>query len=129
MADKKLMVDSTIFIDYFRKTDKKNSRLYSHFRNFEQLYVSSVTEFEIICGATPATLEFWEDILSGVTVLNFDGKIARQAAKIVHQLKPMRKTIDKPDLFIAATALTNGLTLDTANKKHFVHIEGLKLLT
>ncbi len=27
MADKKLMVDSTILIDYFRKTDKNNSCL------------------------------------------------------------------------------------------------------
>lgn len=27
MADKKLMVDSTILIDYFRKTDKEKSRL------------------------------------------------------------------------------------------------------
>ncbi len=27
MTDKKLMVDSTILIDYFRKTDKEKSRL------------------------------------------------------------------------------------------------------
>ncbi len=32
MADKKLMVDSTILIDYFRKTDKNNSRLMSHLK-------------------------------------------------------------------------------------------------
>lgn len=32
MADKELMVDSTILIDFFRKTDKDNSRLVSHFR-------------------------------------------------------------------------------------------------
>ncbi len=45
MADKKLMVDSTIMIDYFRKTDKANSKLVAHFKTYEQFYISSVTEF------------------------------------------------------------------------------------
>jgi predicted nucleic acid-binding protein len=51
MADKKLMVDSTILIDYFRKTDKANSKLVAHFKNYDQLYISSVTEFEVVNGA------------------------------------------------------------------------------
>jgi predicted nucleic acid-binding protein len=68
-------------------------------------------------------------MLSRFTVLDFDSKAARQAADIVSQLKTRRKTIDKPDLFIAATAIINGLTLDTLNIKHFTHIEGLNLLT
>lgn len=40
MADKKLMVDSTILIDYFRKTDKTNSRLVSHFKNYIKRYTT-----------------------------------------------------------------------------------------
>jgi len=63
------------------------------------------------------------------TVLDFDSKVARQAADIVAQLKTKRKTIDKPDLFIAATAVINGLVLDTLNIKHFIHIDSLNLLT
>ncbi len=58
MADKKLMVDSSILIDYFRRKDKANSILISHFRNYDHLYISSVTEFEIVNGATPAHLQF-----------------------------------------------------------------------
>jgi len=50
------MVDSTILIDYFRKTDKNNSRLVSHFKKYDKLYISSVTEFEVINGATAAHL-------------------------------------------------------------------------
>ncbi len=42
MVDK-LMVDSTILIDYFRKTDKRNSQLVNHFKNYDILYISSVT--------------------------------------------------------------------------------------
>ena len=128
MADKKLMVDSTILIDYFRKTDKNNSTLVSHFRNYDHLYISSVTEFEVINGASPMHLEFWNQMLARFRILNFDSLTARLAAKIVQQLKAKRKTIDKPDLFIAATAIAHGLTLDTANRKHFTDIDQLYLL-
>jgi predicted nucleic acid-binding protein len=123
MADKKLMVDSTILIDYFRKTDKANTKLISHFQNYDHLYISSVTEFEVVNGATPTNLQFWNGMLARFTILNFDSKAARQAADIVARLKTKRKTIDKPDLFIAATALVHELTLDTLNVKHFIHIE------
>jgi len=129
MADKKLMVDSTILIDYFRKTDKANSKLVSHFRNYEHLYISSITEFEVVNGATEQHLKFWDGMLARFTILGFDSNAARQAAKIVTQLKTKRKSIDKPDLFIAATAIVHDLTLDTLNVKHFTHINGLNLLT
>ena len=128
MADKKLMLDSTILIDYFRKTDKANSKLVSHFRNFDQIYISSVTEFEVVNGATEAHLQFWNGMLTRFTILDFDSNAARQAADIVAQLKIKRKTIDKPDLFIAATAVAHGLPLDTLNTKHFIHIDSLHLL-
>jgi predicted nucleic acid-binding protein len=129
MADKKLMVDSTILIEYFRKTDKANSKLVAHFKNYDQLYISSVTEFEVVNGATQSHLQFWDGMLPRFTILSFDSKTARQAAEIVAELKTKRKTIDKPDLFIAATAVVNGLTLDTLNIKHFIHIDSLQLLT
>jgi len=122
------MVDSTILIDYFRKTDKANSKLVSHFRNYDNLYISSVTEFEVVNGATKAHLQFWNGMLTRFTILNFNSKAARQAADIVAQLKTKRKTIDKPDLFIAATAVVHGLTLDTLNIKHFKYIDSLNLL-
>lgn len=129
MADDKLMVDTTILIDYFRKTDKANSKLVSHFKQYKNLYISSVTEFEVINGATEKHLQFWNGMLPRFAVLDFDSKAAREAANIVAQLKTKRKTIDKPDLFIAATAIVHGLILDTLNIKHFVEIDNLQLLT
>jgi tRNA(fMet)-specific endonuclease VapC len=129
MADKKIMVDSTILIDYFRKTDKSKSILVKLSMNYDKLYISTVTEFEVINGATLAQLDFWNHMLKGFTILDFDSKAARQAAIIVQQLKTKRKSIDKPDLFIAATAVSHGLTLDTANKKHFEFIDSLNLLS
>lgn len=129
MADTKLIVDTTILIEYFRKTDKANSKLVSHFKQFKTLYISTVTEFEIINGATEKHLQFWNGMLPRFTVLDFDSRAAREAANIVAQLKTKRKTIDKPDLFIAATAIVHELTLDTLNRKHFIDIDKLQLLT
>lgn len=129
MAEKKLMVDSSILIDYFRKTSKEKSKLVGHFRNYDLLYISSITEFEVVNGATQAHLQFWNGMLARFSILDFDSKAARQAANIVGQLKNKRKTIDKPDLFIAATSIVNGLTLDTLNTRHFIHIDDLNLLT
>lgn len=123
------MVDTSLLIDYFRKTDKKNARLVSHFKNYGQLYISSITEFEVINGAKAAHVEFWNSMLPRFFVLDFDSKAARQAATITAQLKAKRKSIDKPDLFIAATAVTNGLLFDTLNLKHFIHIDSLPMLT
>lgn len=64
MADGKLMVDSSILIDYFRKTDKANSKLVSHFKKYKWLYISSVTEFEVVNGATKPHLEFWDGMIN-----------------------------------------------------------------
>lgn len=129
MADKKLMVDTTLLIDYFRKTDKKNAKLVTHFKNYGQLYISSITEFEVLNGAKHLHKDFWNGMLPRFTILDFDSRAARQATVITEQLKTKRKTIDKPDLFIASTAIVNGLHFDTLNIKHFIHIDKLLLLT
>jgi tRNA(fMet)-specific endonuclease VapC len=128
MADKRLMVDTSILIDYYRKSDKEKTRLVQHFRTYPTICISSITEFEIYNGAKDAHKEFWDRMLSRIIVIDFDSKSARAAANIVAELKPKRKSIDKPDLFIAATAIANELTFDTLNIKHFVDIENLQLL-
>jgi tRNA(fMet)-specific endonuclease VapC len=129
MENEKLLIDTSILIDYFRRKDKEKSRLINHFRRFQKIYISSITEFEIYNGATDSHKEFWDKMLTRIIVLDFDSLAAREAARIVSELKPKRKSIDKPDLFIAAIAIVNDLTFDTLNVKHFVHIDRLKLLS
>jgi tRNA(fMet)-specific endonuclease VapC len=129
MADKTLMIDTGLLIDYFRKTDKSNARLVQLSKQFDQLAISSVTEFEIYSGATSSQLTFWNELLSEIIVLPFDSKAAHVAAEIQQELKKIRKTVEKADLFIAATAISNNLSLDTLNRKHFEVIEQLALFS
>ncbi len=56
MADTILMIDTSLLIDYFRKRDKPKTRLVQRSEQYEQLAISSVTEFEVYSGATPAQL-------------------------------------------------------------------------
>ena len=64
MADKILMVDTSLLLDHFRKTKREASRLYKRIDQFDQIAVSAVTEYEVLVGATPAQSAFWAELLS-----------------------------------------------------------------
>lgn len=123
-----IMVDTSILIDYFRKTDKSKSRLFQLVQKFDDICISSITEFEIYTGANNLQIDFWKSMLAKFIVFPFDGDAALMAVDIQNKLRQKRKSIDKADLFIAATAIANNLIFDTLNQKHFQDIEDLKLL-
>ncbi|WP_374759920.1 type II toxin-antitoxin system VapC family toxin [Fibrella rubiginis] len=79
-------------------------------------------------GATPDQQRYWTNLFSEFDILSFDSNAARVAVQIRNDLKKLRKSIDTADLFIAAIAVANKLTLDTLNRKHFEHIQLLDLL-
>ena len=128
MENKIVLVDTSILIDLFRKTDKTNSALIALVRNGYIFIISAVTEYEIYCGASLIQTNFWEDFLRKTEVLLFDKKVARIAVEINYDLKRKSKQIAIPDLFIAATAIANNLMFATLNKKHFNRVVGLKML-
>ena len=47
MADKKIMIDTSVLIEYFRKSDKNKTILVQLSLEFDHIYNSSITEFEI----------------------------------------------------------------------------------
>jgi tRNA(fMet)-specific endonuclease VapC len=129
VADKILMVDTSLLLDHFRKTRREASRLYQHIEQFDRIAISAVTEYEVLVGATHAQVVFWKDLFSEFEILKFGSRTVEAAVEIKHSLMRKRKSIETADLFIAATAVVHGMTFDTLNTKHFVHIAQLKLLT
>jgi len=121
------MVDTSILIDYFRKMDKSKTRLFDLSQKSENLCISSITEFEIYTDAKGEQADFWKAMLSNFIVFPFDSDAALMAVEVQNKLKRHRKSIDKADLFIAATAIAHDLYFDTLNYKHFKNIEDLKL--
>jgi len=63
MADKIILIDTSILIDYFRKTDKNNSVLISLFDQGFDFTISAVPQYEIYAGASANQLTFWKSIL------------------------------------------------------------------
>jgi len=128
MADKIILADTSILIDYFRKTDKVNSVMIALFDQGFDFSISAITHYEIYSGATALQLPFWTNLLSRTKVLPFDEAVAQTAVDINTILKLKRKQIGIADLFIAATAISNHLSLATLNKKHFDRIDGLTIV-
>lgn len=128
MEKKIVLLDSSVLIEYFRKKDKEKTALYSLADSFTRFAIPSIVEFEVFAGASGMQLSFWEQMLQSMTVFPFDSDAARTAVSIMRQLKTRRITIDKADLFIAATAVANGLPLATLNRKHFSTIKGIDLV-
>ncbi|WP_131536947.1 type II toxin-antitoxin system VapC family toxin [Pedobacter nototheniae] len=119
MANQIIMVDTSILIDYFRKKDKSKTKLFSLSQKFENLCISSITEFEIYTGASGEQLDFWKMMLSNFITFPFDSDAALVAVKIQNKLKKLRKVIDKADLFIAAIAVNHNFNFRYPKSKTF----------
>lgn len=92
-------------------------------------FMSSVTLFELYCGAK--TDRHFLDISKlciWIRTIPFDDKIAELSSTIYGQLKSENKMIEFRDIFIAATAIAEGLYAATLNRGHFERIKDLDLL-
>ena len=128
MADKLILVDTSVLIDYYRKTDKSNSVWVALIRQGYKFAISAITKYEIYSGATQDQLNFWNTVLELIEVIPFDAASVDAAVNINTTLKRKRKQIDIADLFIAATAITHGFPTATLNKKHFDRIDTLNVI-
>ena len=128
MADKIVLVDTSILIDYYRKTDKEKSAWVALVRKEYSFVISAVTKYEIYSGATQNQLTFWDKIFQQISVIPFDESCVDTAIQLNANLKHKRKQIDIADLFIAATAVTHNYKFATINKKHFDRIDELNII-
>lgn len=68
MAKKIVLVDTSILIDLFRKTDKSNSILLALVRQGYSFQISAITEYEIYSGATSIQLDYWNNLLQRILI-------------------------------------------------------------
>ena len=128
MADKIVLVDTSILIDYYGKTDKENSVWVTLVRKGFSFAISAVTKYEIYSGATANQLAFWDNIFKAINVIPFDEIAVDTAVTLNSALKKKRKQVDIADLFIAATAVAHNLPFATLNRKHFDRIDTLNII-
>ena len=129
MANEVIMIDTSILIDFYRKTDKNNTVWIQLVRQKYAFAISIVTKFEVYTGATESQTEFWDSILKVIEVIPLDETAIDMAVELNKELKRKRKQIDMADLFIAATAVGHNMAFATLNRKHFDRIENLRIIS
>jgi len=128
MAGKIVLLDTSILIEYYRKTNKANSSWISLIDQGYEFVISAITKYELYSGATKGQMEFWDNIMTSIPIIAFNEACVDTALNINAILKQKRKQIDLADLFIGATAVTHDFPIATLNKKHFERIGQLFII-
>lgn len=123
----KVLLDTSVVIDFLRRKDKENSILFLLARDSNQLFVSIITHTELYSGKS-----VWENknaqkelelLFSGIKILPLDEDISKEAGKIKTQ-----HDMNLLDAIIAATSIKHSLNLSTLNLKDFEKVKNLKIL-
>jgi len=109
----KFLIDSDIIIWYLKGRDKEVQLLEELSRKGE-LFTSVVTIAEIRAGLTKDAKKIIRELKNIFKPLDITEEIAELTGEFKQKYK-----LDIADMFIAATAVVNKLTLVTYNKKHF----------
>lgn len=127
METGKVLIDTSILIEYFRKK-RKETTIFVELSQKHTIAISVITEFEWLVGFKEKNTEFCKNLLERLDILPFDSTCAARACGIYTNLKSRNQLVEIPDIFIAATALVYGMPLATCNKNHFKRIAGIELL-
>jgi len=124
-----ICLDTSVLIDFYRKTEKSKSLFFKLTEKYTFFAVSAVTEYELCIGNSEEQNLFWNDFFSRVIVLPFDTNAVKKAVEIYKHLKRQNNLIDIPDIMIAGTAIQNKMPLATLNRKHFERINNLTIIS
>jgi tRNA(fMet)-specific endonuclease VapC len=123
------LLDTNICSAHIRRPAGLAHRFFQHAGH---IAIASVVLAELYAGAykhpSPTRLlALIKDLLSEVTVLDFDSACAEQFGKVQGGLLQQGITVPSADLMIASVALFHNLTLVTHNTADYQNIPGLRL--
>lgn len=123
-----ILADTDVLIDYLMGTQPMASQVLEYSES-DTLQTSAITCFELLSGAKEGKRgDKVRHLVATIPVLPLDREAATRAAAVRQQLTRSGFSIGMADSLIAGIALANGLPLLTRNRKHFEHVEGLRLL-
>lgn len=138
------VVDITVFIDLERSTSREvharsaeliGERLTECLGPDEEAAIAAITASELLYGVHRASAKhratrqaFVESLLAVVPVLDFDLLAARAHARLWADLAKTGSDVGPHDRIVAATAISLGWQVATANIRHFGRITGLDVV-
>jgi tRNA(fMet)-specific endonuclease VapC len=138
------LLDTTVFIELARAlrmlpvgaaSDTVGRRLEDSLGAGEEVGIATITASELLHGVHRATPEhrprreaFVEAVLAAFPPLPFDQLCARAHARLWADLVSTGADIGPHDRLVAATAISVGWRVGTANVEHFDHVRGLSVI-
>lgn len=138
------LLDTTVFIDLERAVRQLPSatamaevsqRLEQQLGPAEDVAIAAITASELLHGVHRASAEhqgrraaFVEAVLAAFPPVPFGLLAARAHARIWAELAAGGQDVGAHDRLVAATAITAGWRVGTANTQHFERIQGLDIL-
>jgi tRNA(fMet)-specific endonuclease VapC len=138
------LLDTTVFIDLERAIRRLpetgamgqvSRRLEERLGSTEEVGIAAITASELLHGVHRATVEhrgrreaFVEAVLAAFPPFAFDLLAARAHARLWAQLAAAGAEVGAHDRLVAATAITAGWRVATANVRHFERIPGLDVV-
>jgi tRNA(fMet)-specific endonuclease VapC len=126
-----LLIDTSVLID----EERRERSLSSHLGDDDRA-ISVITASELLHGlhrakdgkARTRRAAFVEGLLSALEALPITMAVARMHAEVWSALEDNGDLIGAHDLWIAATALSQGMAVATANARDFERVPGLDVV-
>jgi tRNA(fMet)-specific endonuclease VapC len=138
------LLDTTVFIELERAVrsmpgtssmNEVSKRLEGHLGPTEEVGIAAITASELLHGVHRATPEhrarraaYVEAVLAAFPPLAFDLLAARAHARLWAGLVSAGVDVGAHDRLVAATAITAGWRVATANVRHFERVPGLDVV-
>ena len=138
------ILDTTVFVEFERATRSLPAvhamaevarRLEALLGENEDVGIAAITASELLHGVHRASEEhrgqreaFVEAVISAFPTLSFDLLVARTHARLWAGLASSGTDVGAHDRIVAATAISAGWRVATANARHFERISGVDVL-
>jgi len=126
------LIDTNVLSELIKKNPDSNFMAKLRTTPADALFSASICIMELRYGAlkrgNPSDLwaKIEQQIVAKIRILPFSYKEAIKAGDLIHHLYSVGQPIGIEDIMIASIALSNGLTVVSANTKHFSRIPDLK---
>jgi len=124
----RVLIDTSIIVGYLRRKEKENTLLYNLCQAYDELFVSSVTVFEVFYGCDPEHEAAISRLLEGFSVIPFDADIARFASAEYRRLRYAGGYIEVRELVVGATSIVKQIPLATLNAPAFRLLSDIKII-
>ena len=130
MAEKKIIGDTDVMIDYFDESNSRHIRTASILEKeikLDNIVLTAVTKMELLLGATNKNdLSKIVKEINRFNIALINDEISIKALELVQKYS-LSHGLRLPDSLIAATSLVSGLELFTHNRKDYIFIDRIVL--